>query len=288
MGFVTNVYERTYRDVLSPGYVAGIVSSQRHQMDEVVVLINNVDSRGDAAERAENLVRRGEITSFAFVADHIDSALATAGIGRRQLGKRPYLVDFGLVMPHVLSTRWLLGWDAESRLVDPQNWIEPAIDLMQADPRVFHVSLHRPARTEWEPVLEREAAERRGRYIYNWGFSDHVFLVERQRLIGAQFRTFAPAAVVRHAPHPYTFEFRMESYQRAAGLFRATAADVHYDTNTSPPGVLARTGGSRWDDMRIRALWQFGWTVLDRLPSAFGPRFKRYPPDLPRSSRTAR
>lgn len=277
VGFVTNVYERTYRDVLTPGYASAIVAAQRRSMDEVVVLINNVDSRSDATERAQDLVERGEITSFAFVADHIDGAMTTAGIRRRHLGKRPYLVDFGLVMPHVLGTKWLLGWDAETRLVKPQNWIDPAIRLLQDDPRVFHVSLHRPPRTEWEPVLEREAAEHREGYVYNWGFSDHVFLLERQRLLDARFRSFAPAAVVRHAPHPYTFEFRMESYQRAAGLFRATAAEVHYDTNTSPPGVLDRTGGSRWDDMRIRALWQFGWTVLDRLPPSLGPRFKRYP-----------
>lgn len=284
VGLVTNVYERTYRDVLTPGYVSAIVASQRRSMDEVVVLINNVDSRRDATERAEELIAREEITSFAFVSDHIDKAIARAGIRRRHLGKRPYLVDFGLVMPHVLGTRWMLGWDAETRLVDGQNWIDPAIGLLQDDPRVFHVSLHRPPRTEWEPVLEREAAERKGGYVYNYGFSDHVFLLERERLLDARFRTFSPAAVVRHAPHPYTFEFRMESYQRAAGLFRATAEDVHYDTNTSPPGVLDRTGGSRLDKIRIRALWQFGWTVLDRLPPSLGPRFKRYPDNGPRSS----
>lgn len=277
VGFVTNVYERTYREVLTPGYVAGIVASQQRPIDEVVVLINNVDSRTDAIERANALVSRGEITSFAFVADHVDEAVAQAGIRHRHLGKRPYLADFGLVMPHVLRTKWMLGWDAETHLVEAQNWIDPAIKLLQEDPRVFHVSLHRPPRTEWEPVLEREAVERRGGYVYNWGFSDHVFLLERQSLLDARFRTFSPAAVVRHAPHPSTFEFRMESYQRAAGLFRATAETVLYDTNTDPPGVLNRTGGSRWDEIRIRALWQFGWTVLDRLPSALGPRFKRYP-----------
>lgn len=277
IGLVTNVYERTYREVLAPGHMLSITSSQVRLFDEVVVLINNVRSADDARDRARAAVERGEITAFAFVADHLDEALSRTGSTRRRLGPRPYLVDFGLVMPHVLQTRWLLGWDAETHLVSPQNWIDPGLDLLRSDQRVFHVSLHRPARTEWEPVLEREAVERHGDYVYGYGFSDHVFLVERERLLRAKIRNFSPAAVVRHAPHPYTFEARMESYQRASGLFRATAESVHYDTNTASPGVLHRTGGSWIDDLRIRMLWQFGWTVLDRLPEWSGPRFKRYP-----------
>lgn len=283
VGMVTNVYERTYRDVLTPGYLSGIVRSQRYPLDEIVVLINNVDCPEDATQRAVALVEMGEITSFAFVADHLDAALSHAGIRRKHLGKRPYLADFGLVMPHVLQSRWVLGWDAETKLVSPTDWIGPGLSLLESDARVFHVSLYRPPRTSWEPALEPEVVEWHGDYVYSYGFSDHVFLVDRRRLLNAKFRTFAPAAIVRHAPHPYTFEFRMESYQRALGLFRATAHGVHYDTNTEPPGVLDRTEGSRWDEARIRLLWQLGWSVLDRLPAAAGPRFKRYPRNWPRS-----
>lgn len=285
VGLVTNVYQRTYRSVLEPGYMRGIVSSQGRDLDEVVVLINNVDDEADARDRAESRVQAGEISGFAFVADHLEDALRARKVSRRSLGKRPYLVDFGLVMPHVLRTRWLLGWDAETRLVQPRNWIDPGLDLMADDLRVLHVSLDRPPRTSFEPDIHREVVRRVGEFVYTHGFSDHVFLVDRQRLMAAPFRSFAPAAVVRHAPHPYTFEYRMESYQRAAGLFRAVDPRVQYDTNTDPPGVLLRTGGRSWDEVRIRALWQFGWTVLDRLPESAGPRFKRYPDGWPRKGR---
>lgn len=287
VGLITNVYERTYRTVLSSGYMAAVVASHQRPLDEALVLINNVDDPADARSRAETLVKAGEITGFAFVKDLLPAALRMAKVSRRSLGKRPYLVDFGLVMPHALGTKWLLGWDAETHLVAPQNWIDPGLDLLMSDPRVFHVSLHRPPRTEWEPVLDREVVHRVGDFVYTHGFSDHVFLVDRLRLMQAPFRSFSPAAVVRHAPHPNTFEYRMESYQRAAGLFRAVNPDIEYDTNTDPPGVLLRTGGRTWEDLRIKALWQFGWKVLDRLPEAAGPRFKRYPHGWPRKSRGA-
>jgi len=263
--------------VLAPGYMSAVAASQHRPLDEIVVLINNVESSAQAKELAAEAVRRGEISSYAFVEEHLASALARVKASPRRLGPRPYLTNFGLVMPHVTKTRWLLGWDAETRLVAPCNWIDPALDLLESDPRVFHASLNRPPRTAWEPNLDSEAVERHGDYVYSYGFSDHVFLLERNRLLKAPLRTFAPAAVVRHAPHPYTFEYRMESFQRASGLFRATAENVHYETNSSLPGVLDRTGGSTWDTIRIRLLWQFGWTVLDRLPNSTGPRFKRLP-----------
>jgi hypothetical protein len=277
VGLVVNTYERTYREVLRPGFFPSIEAANLRPMDEVVALVNNVLDQDDARGRAEALVQAGEISAYAFVADHIDVAVQRSGLSRRDLRRRPYLLDYGLVMPHVTSTRWLLGWDAETCLSEPRNWVDPAISFLLTHPEVFHVSLN------WSPPsaavagLEAEAVRQVDDYVYNYGFSDQVFLLEREELLGARMRNFAPAALVRHAPHPYTFEYRLESYQRAAGRFRATLSSLGYDTNHIPGGVLGHTGGSRVDAARIRILWQLGWSVLDRLPDRAGPRFKRFP-----------
>ena len=61
------------------------------------------------------------------------------------LRRRPYLLDYGITMPHVVATDWLLGWDAEAHLLTPADWVTPSLDLMQEDPRVFHASLSWPA-----------------------------------------------------------------------------------------------------------------------------------------------
>ena len=115
VGLVVNCYERTYRDVLRPGYFSELDASNLRPMDVVVALISNVQDPDDARARAEALIRGGEISSFAFVGDHIQAALKQARLPSRMLGRRPYLLDYGLVMPHVTSTDWLLGWDAETR-----------------------------------------------------------------------------------------------------------------------------------------------------------------------------
>ena len=117
VGIVVNCYERTYRDVLVPGFFRDVVSQNRFSFDEVVALINNVVDRGDATERARALVKAGEISSFAFVSDHLGQALLSAQLSPRALRRRPYLLDYGVTMPHVVSTEWLLGWDAEAQLL---------------------------------------------------------------------------------------------------------------------------------------------------------------------------
>ena len=275
VGLVVNSYERTYRDVLRPGYFGDLVASNLRPMDEVVALINNVQDPDDARDRAEALIRGGEISSFAFVGDHMQAALKQARLPSRMLRRRPYLLDYGLVMPHVTSTEWLLGWDAETRLIVPTNWIDPSIELMESDSRVFHASLNwRPAEAG-EAGLESERVETSGDFALNWGFSDQLFLLRRMDLARPIYRSFAPAAIVRHAPHPYTFEYRVECHQRAARRFRATLEDVYYDTNQIPGGVIGRTGQSARDRLQLRTLRAIEYHVVDRLPTSMSPRFRK-------------
>jgi hypothetical protein len=275
VGLVVNCYERTWRQVLAPGYFPAVVSQNRFAFDEVVALVNNVDDRDAATERAQALVDAGEITSFAFVADHLGAALETAGLSRRALRRRPYLLDYGITMPHVVSTQWLLGWDAEAHLLEATDWVTPSIGLMQEDARVFHTSLSWPALPH-EPGAIGEAVERKGPWSLNYGFSDQLFLLRRHELMRPIYRSFAPAAAVRHAPHPYTFEYRVEAHQRATGRMRASLTTVDYATNDLELGVIARTGRTRRDAAEIRALRMLEYHVIRRLPSRLGPRFTKH------------
>lgn len=276
---VITVYERTYRDALRPGHLHAVVASQRRPIDEVIVLINNVGDEQRASDLAEMAVARGEITGFSFVSDHLDAALCRTGLKRKRLGPRPYLVDYGLVMPEVVKTKWLLGWDAEATLVHPVNWIDPAIDFLESEPKVFHVSLNWPRYPNKPHSLAGDTWRRVGPYSLNYGFSDQLFLVDRERLSQAKlWRRPVPVALTRHAPYPYSFEFRVEGYQRVKGFYRATREDVIYTVGAGAliPGVLVRTGGeTRWDHLRVKYLHALEARVLNRLPRRAGRFLKR-------------
>lgn len=276
IGLVVNSYERTYRTVLAPGFFPSIAKSNLREFDETVALINNVDDPLDARDRAESLVANGEITSYAFVADHIGTALEAAHLSPRALRVRPFLLDYGLVMPHVVRTDWLLGWDAETSLTSAANWVDPSIRLMKEDSRIFHTAVAWPPARAQDAGVEGDAIATTGDFALSWGFSDQLFLLRRSALLGRRFSTFSPAAIARHAPHPYTFEFRVESYQRARRKLRATLTTVSYETNLSVAGVLQRTGGtSRAQRYRIEALHQFEHLVTRRLPASLPPRIAR-------------
>ncbi|GAA2168314.1 hypothetical protein FHX52_1896 [Humibacillus xanthopallidus] len=274
VGVVVNCYERTYRGVLVPGFFRQVVAQNRFPFDEVVALINNVDDRAEATERAVALVNAGEISSFAFVADHLDQALRSAGLSPRALRRRPYLLDYGIAMPHAVSTDWLLGWDAETQLLTPTDWVTPSIDLMLDDPRIFHASLSWPARPE-EPGALGEAVEVQGQFALNYGFSDQLFLLRRRELMAPIYRSFAPAALTRHAPHPYTFEYRVEAHQRAVRRMRASLISVEYAMEDYGTGVVDRTGRTRRDAVEYKALSLLDHYVVRHLPRSMGPRFSK-------------
>jgi hypothetical protein len=278
VALVVNTYERTYRSVLAPGFFPKVVDSNLRQFDEVVALVNNVDDESDARSRAETLLSRGEITGYAFVADHIGLVLERTGLTSRSLRRHPYLLDYGLVMPHVCESEWLLGWDAETELETPANWVDPGIELLESNPRLFHTSLAWPGFTADSPGYEVEEVGRIGDYSINWGFSDQLFLLRRADLIGKIYQRFAPMAAARHAPHPTTFEYRVEANQRAMRRPRATLTTVRYKTHDVPGGVLGRVGSTRFEYERMRALYRLEYYMLKRLPKGAGPRWSNSAP----------
>lgn len=277
VALVVNTYERTYRSVLTPGFFPRVVSSNLREFDEVVALVNNVDDEFDARSRAETLLSRGEITRCAFVADHIEPALERTGLTGRSLRRHPYLLDYGLVMPHICDSEWLLGWDAETELETPANWVDPSIELLERNPQLFHASLAWPGFGA-EGGFEAEEIGTIGDYSINWGFSDQLFLLRRRDLIGKIYQRFAPMAAARHAPHPTTFEYRVEANQRATRRPRATLSTLRYKTTFVPGGVLGRVGSTRFEYERMRALYRLEYFMLKRLPASSGPRWSNSAP----------
>lgn len=267
---VVNCYERTYRDVLSPGFFGHLVADNQREFAGRVVVINNVDDPQDARKRAEALLADGEITEFVFVADRIDAALRVAGLPRRALGGRPYFLDFALVMATVGSSPYLLGWDAEVRLTEPADWVTPAVDLLESRPDVFSVAPRWPAREH--DTLDEETVARQGPWHLGWAFSDQVWLVRREEVASPIYRRFAPASLARNHDHPFTFEARVESYQRAARRYRATHGSVRYHHEDLADRVVDRLGGTALEKVRSKALRGIHRGLL--AAEASGPRWR--------------
>ncbi|WP_314506968.1 hypothetical protein [uncultured Microbacterium sp.] len=269
VGLIVNVYERTYRDVLRPGFFAGISDQNRVRFAETFALINNVADLVDATARADALVSSGELTGFRIVAADVDRALRVAHLPRRVLRDRGYFLDYGLVMSVTGSSQFVLGWDAETQLAEDFDWVSPAVNLLNSEPRVFSAAPRWPLDRD---TLDEESFARRGSWSLNYGFSDQVFLVRRADIAGPIYRSFAPAAWARHASHPNTFEARLEAHQRAAQTPRATHLRASYRTNDLDP-VIPRTGGYTAYEVLRRKACSFVRHVLKRV-HIHHPRFR--------------
>lgn len=226
---VVNCYERTYREVLAPGFFPAIESDNVVALQRRTATINNVNDRADAASRAQNLVDAGELDAFFFIADHADDALARTGLTMKELGRTANFTVAPLVAATLPGPPLLLYWDAEVRLAEPVDWITPAIALIESDPRVL------VANPNWtDPAwavgrLEPSTVEREDDLSFGFGFSDQLFLARRAELAGPIYRV---RCLARHrypmANVGHIFEARVDSYMRHHGRLRATLGRARY------------------------------------------------------------
>ncbi len=217
--FVVNVYERTYRKVLAPGWFKTTQAPLRFPFARTVVLINNTDDPNDARRRSEALLSSGEIDEAHFVSDQIDASLQTLGLRQKHLGAVPHFSDCAFVALTVSGSPWLLYWDADLVQVAGGNWITPALHLLQHDPAVAVAS---PA---WHPELPQQEATRvTSDFAIGYGFSDLAFLCHRETFIGQNWTKPSVPASYRYPLAPVTpvFEQRVDSWMRRNRQMRAT------------------------------------------------------------------
>lgn len=94
---VVNVFERSYRDVLVPGWFDALVEQNARDFAQRVVLLNNIDDMTEAVRLADAMVRSGEITNFVVVEEALSAALARLGLRRRHLEPVTHFTDWAMV-----------------------------------------------------------------------------------------------------------------------------------------------------------------------------------------------
>ena len=221
---VVNTFERTYRATLAPGVFPRIEADNRRLFARRVALINNVADAADARARADALVARGEIDAFVFVTDRLESALLTCGLTLAELGRIPHYSDCALVAVTLEGSPFLLYWDAEVRLDRPFDWADPAVELMEADRRVFVANP-----TSWRGEVEWSTFDHTGAFALSYGFSDAVFLGRRADFARPIYRDRCLISLRYPLSHiAADFEQRVDAHMRRHRRLRATHTGVVY------------------------------------------------------------
>jgi hypothetical protein len=224
-----NCYERTYREVLRPGWFPQLAGEHVHAFERRTAIINNVDDRADAEARAERLRAAGELDAWFFVEDHIEEALDRTDLTRADLGRAPYFVDWGLVLVTVAGPDWLVHCDPEVRLRQPCDWVAPSIELMERDGRVMVANPCWYAPTPRHDTLARTTLETRPGFSIGLGFSDQLFLCRRSEL-AAPIYSQRCLAMRRYPMINVTpsFEARVDAWMRHHERLRANFLGAMY------------------------------------------------------------
>lgn len=265
---VINVFERSYRRALEPARIAEIRSSNVRPLDRFVVLISNVQDRLDAVARAERLLAEGHIDAFHMVADHLERALEVSGLGRADIESLLHYSDYLYVAATLPGSPWLLYWDPEASLVEPVDWITPALELMRKDRRVMiaNPSWELPDATGRRSGVERETIEVRDGFALGPGVSDQVFLATRASLAAPIYRQRCIGRIVHPAAHRgHVWEARLGAYMRHHGRLRASSLAATYLIDSSqgqsryPPHGLAETARYVRNAAVLRAMHVSPW-----------------------------
>ena len=267
---VVNCFERTYREVLVPGFFARIERENRFAFAGRVALVNNVDDVADARARAQVLLDAGELTDVVVVAEHLDAALRTTGLARRHLGRVPHYSDCALVAVTMPGAPWLLYWDADLRLVEPVDWITPSVELMERDRRVLVACPN-----NWHhPEPGRTAIEAHDGFAFAYEFSDMVFLARRAELARPIYRDRSVAVFrfpLAHIGH--IFEARLDAHLRRAGRLRALHLGSMFRHTIEGIGA-GHPAHSRFERLR-RMAYQGALLAVRTTPARLRPRHLR-------------
>lgn len=221
---VINCYERTYRSVLAPRFFTHVSDSCEFLFAKHTVLLNNIPDMRDAMHLAEERMAAGEIHQVCIVEEYLNEALAVTGLTRKKLGNIAHYSNWALAALVVPGSDYMLHWDAEISMVQPFNWISPALDLIRSDPRV---AIANPMWKGGENAPEFR--ERAGDFALSYGFSDQIYLMNRKEFARPIYQHWVPISLRYPVAHiaPY-FEQMVDSYLRVANRLRATHTLAQY------------------------------------------------------------
>ncbi|CAN5397832.1 hypothetical protein BH10ACT5_BH10ACT5_18950 [soil metagenome] len=256
--FVINCFERNIGLVTEPGFLNRASSQHGHSFAVRTLLINNVGDREDARRKAAGAIARGEIDRYAFVDEHLNSALRRTNLKRRDFGRYLHWSDCCLVALNLDGPDLLCYVDVDLDLRGGEDWIQRGLDLFAEDPRVG-VANPNWRMADGSTTVEREADEIGPGWFKGYGFTDQIFLCSRSQFAKPLLRRWVPLALASPASARWAgyqlpigestlfFEQIMDAYMRRRRILRVTIASREFEpipmTAYPARGIAERIAG---------------------------------------------
>ncbi|KRE71433.1 hypothetical protein [Paenibacillus sp. Soil750] len=217
--FETKCYEKDWRHLLQTPRLETNLRYNRFQFKEAVLYINNVNDPEEVSFYADKLVQSGVLTSYTLVDRYASEALDFFSIDKDSFNGGYYYSISELVAIYLCRTDYLLHFSSDSILAGPLEWVGPALQNMEDDPRI------KVANPTWNFSYEyakQESVEENDGFYLGYGFSDQCYLIRTEDFRARIYNEKHPASQRYPAYGGELFEKRVDSWMRNHQYLRIT------------------------------------------------------------------
>jgi hypothetical protein len=217
--FFTSCWAKDWEILLKTRYLENKITRNVYEFTDRVLMINNVEDRGEVEKYADRAVAGGVITGYFFVEDYIDEALSFFQLSREALGRGYYYSNHELASIYLCRTDYLLFYTGDAWLEEATPWVMPALAELEKN------GDYKVANPVWNKRFEearRESSFELEDFYVGFGFSDQCFLV-RTADFRAPIYNESNSASERYPEYGgETFEKRVDSWMHNHRYLRLT------------------------------------------------------------------
>ena len=235
--FATSCWKRDWDILLKTKFLQNKIARNVFDFSKKVLVINNVEDRGEIEKFAKKAVDSGVLTDYFFVEDHIDEALKFFQLTKDALGKGYYYSNHELVSIYLCKTDYIVFYTGDTRLNEKVNWITPAIVKFEEN------SNYKVANPVWNYKYDEAQAESSSEiedFFVGFGFSDQCFLVRTADFRAPIYNEEHPASARYPEYGGETFEKRVDSWMRNHIYQRLTFKEGSYMHEDFPESAFMK------------------------------------------------
>ena len=222
--FSTNVYEESYRDVLSSDFIPEQISAYSYDFDEFMITVNNVDDRYDVERMIKSKFPHFQ---YYFAHEERDTVLSFFDLTMQDMVPGYWYSINNLCAIMHTTCKYILHVSEDCYYVSPgdHNFIAGSISLMDSNAKCVS------SMPSWDPTFAGPKHESNHEFNDFWagyGFSDQVYLLRVEPFLQPSAWKFHHQDSERF-PIGDTCEKRIDAYMRCNDKWRLVHKRSFYE-----------------------------------------------------------
>jgi len=232
--FFTNCWEGDWRYLLKTPRLQNMIDHNDFKFKKKILCISNVEDVSLVTKHAEQLIKKGILTSYFLAQDYVKPALDFFELSAEDL-KQSYNYSIPpLTALYLCETDYLLHHTGDVILPEKTDWISPSLKALQQNKNSV------VANPVWDYKSEGARSESLTEddiFFIGFGFSDQCYLIKRDVFRRPIYKEWNDASSRFPEHGMWGFERRIDSWMRNHDLVRLTYKGASYRHDSFPRNI---------------------------------------------------